>query len=141
MTTATLEQCNPVSWYTYTQPRSIVYWNIKDGWNKVSCITPRPCNWNGYNTTQFSDGVLLVIDGAYDMEYRQGLHLFPEILKPELYEFARVIEGFSNDGVCSGEGKDQAAGVMLSGSNNRIDMTLRIKTDTGLMICSIDRWE
>ena len=82
------------------------------------------------------------LKNVYDKKYTSGLHLFPEILKPELHEFARVIEHFSKDGICDGKAEEQVAGIMVTEDGGMgINRKIKVKTDVGTTICIIDRWD
>lgn len=137
----TEEKRNPVSWYTYSRPRLASEWNIMSTWVPVTFVSKRPCEWNGYKDGNFGEGYFLGLENVYDKKYVQGLHLFPEILKPELHEFARVIEHFSNEGICDGKAEEQVAGIMVTDSGMGINRKIKVKTDVGTTICIIDRWD
>lgn len=137
------EQRNPVSLYSYVKGSSpeevnLVAFEFVD----VVAVTRLPHQWN--DSTNYEDsakGILLVLKGARDQR-QSGMALFPEILKSELLPVRSVIEKHSATQNLAGfEGPQVAGWLAVSGNKVVFDTVLRVRTELGLSLYKIDRWD
>jgi hypothetical protein len=136
------EQRNPFAWYLYNGGSTPSDWNLNIGYHKVTAITDQPSMWNEENAHQ-GKGVFFILEGAKDTRYRNaGNALFPETLKSELREVRSSIEAYSKSAHLDGYEEASACGLrMQGGGNNNWNIKLRVKTNAGVSLYKIDRWD
>lgn len=135
------EACrNPFSWYMYHGGSTPEQWGLISGqWHRVNAVTLQPSMWRD-SEGRFAHqgkGVIFIVAGAGDSR-NSGLCLFPEILKSELHFIRSTIEAFSHSGKLEGEAS--ACGIMLQ-SGGKWDALFRVRTKTGVVQYSLDRWD
>lgn len=130
---------NPVSWYYWNGGSSAAQWGLSSGWNKVTCVFPKPAHWQAPEKfKREKEAIHFAIAGCVESRL-DSLALFPEILKSELHGIRSVIEAHSNKGG-GGQGAEagNANGLTL-GSGSSDSIRLRVKTASGLANYIIDR--
>ncbi len=138
------EQRNPFSWYVYNGGSTYSRWGLSTGCCKVTGVCLQPSMWYGDFPHQ-SKSVYFILDGARDSGYKhggggRGNLLFPEILKSELREIRSTIEAYSKNATIEGYDDASACGIRLQHGSN-FNATFRVKTDTGMVVYKLDRWD
>lgn len=124
---------NPISWYSYAYGSLPREWGITTNQAKVTAVVPRPDG---------AQAAILTLYGTADPEQgRAGSALFPEILRPELYEVRKTIEAYSRKTPTQGWSRSNACGLHISAAHNEINIVLRVRTRHGLGRYRIDRWD
>ena len=129
---------NPYSWYRWMGATAQDFGFTEGAPVTVRCMMPVPSTWDG---SKLHDGLILVLDGARDAQAAvAGTGLFPELLRPELFEVRRTVHAFSAKDILVDQGGPLFAGVVLRDSAP-INLTLRVHTRTAAMDYTIDRWQ
>lgn len=125
---------NRVSWFVYSGGSLPREWGLKNGYNRVTAVVPLP--------EETRPGVVLTMEGAMDPSMGQsGSALFPEILRPELYEVRKTVEAYSQKTPLSNWGRANACGLLLPLASGQIGITLRVRTKYGVHTFHVDRWD
>lgn len=129
---------NPVSWYFWHEGSLASNWNLPPGqWVKVTGVSFKPNMWADPPLPQHGEGVLFVLEGAYD--HRQpSLCLFPEILRSELHGVRSVIEAHSKSRTIEGRTAATACGVMLQKGSSPWRFVFRVNGEQEYLL---DRWD
>lgn len=137
----TPENRNPFSTYMYSVRSACTDWNVRPGFNEVTCITDIPSNWYpGFE--HISNGAILVIKDLKDTRYKYcGNALFPEILIQPLHEVRSTIEAYSRKAVLHGYEESSACGIYVSKNGLPENITIRVHSELGTVDYSIDRWD
>jgi len=137
------EECrNPFAWYVYHNGSSARQWGLAAGaWRAVKCVSLQPSMWgNEQGFKQFEASALFVLDGCRDT--RAPLSIFPETLRSELHPVRATIEAHSRSSalevVAAHRGQQQAAGLRVQDGT---DLHVRVRTQAGVAMYIIDRWE
>ena len=133
---------NPFTWYVYSGGSYATDWNISSGWNKVNAVTYQPNMWSK-DTKYDSRAVLFILDGAKDtkkIKENTGIALFPSCVISELREVRSTIESYSNSTTMDGYDEASACGLRLQYAMSW-DAVFRVKTDTGVFMYKLDRWD
>lgn len=127
------ENRNPVSWYSYAYGSLPHEWGITTSPVKVTAVAPRPDG---------AQAAILLLHGTADPEQgRAGSALFPEILRPELYEVRKTVEAYSRKKPLQGWSRSSACGLHISAAHEEINIVLRVRTRHGQGRYLIDRWD
>ena len=135
------EARNPFSWYMYARGSYASSWNLKEGTHvNVAGIALQPNLWQpGYE--HLGKGVFLILEGCRDTK-NGSLGLFPEILRGELREVRSTIEAFSRSGKIDGTEEASACGLIIQESTRTWgSIRLRVTTDVGISMYTLDRWD
>lgn len=132
----TVENRNPISWYSHVNGADPRVFNLHPGNEyEIVAISEYP--------DAKDDGkphaTMLIIDGCRDVSGTNGLGLFPEILKNELYSIRAVIEAFSNANKLDGVDEASACGIVINGRGT--GGLVCVKTKHGEACYNIDRME
>lgn len=132
---------NPFSWYVYNGGSLPRAWNLIAGtWNRVSAITQLPARWFGSPNTQDGDGVILVLEGARDVNYSRGAGFFPETLRGELHSVRATLEAYALQASISGLDESSACGLDLR-AGAKWSAVVRVTTKRGVSQYQLDRWD
>lgn len=127
------ENRNPVSWYSYAYGSLPREWGITTSLVKVTAVAPRPDG---------AQAAILLLRGTADPgQGRAGSALFPEILRPELYEVRKTVEAYSRKKPLQGWSRSSACGLHISAAHEEINIILRVRTRHGQGRYLIDRWD
>ncbi len=133
-----LEDRNNLSHYVYVGGSAASAWNLTAStWVKVNGICPDPAHQGTLVPSNHADRAIVILDKAYDINYRTGGLFFPENLKSELREVRSVVEQFSNNNSISGRGS--AHGYIFS-DNTNFDGGINFRVN-GKDQYKIDRWD
>lgn len=134
---------NPVSWYTYVHGSSARAWNLTPGqWLPVRALVLAPWMQHGGHFPHLGEAVMFVLPGAWDMMYRQGAGLFPEMLRSEYHGIRAVLEAHCKTAVIQGAKDAEVCGLVRSKGNSTTQVRLRVRVASGLtMGYVIDRWD
>jgi hypothetical protein len=137
------EQRNPVSWYLWTNGSPASQWGLQAGaWHAVTAVALRPAQWYGGRFPHQGQGVILLLDGARDANWRAaGLVLFPETLRAELHPVRATIEAHSKSGQLEGADEAGACGLIIGAGASAINVGLQVTTGAGVQEYTIDRWD
>lgn len=128
---------NPFAWHTTVDEQYSVH--MGHGTNTfapVRAIVKAPATWTGGDRGKEWDVDVLLLDGLKEPREKVGLALFPQLLRPELYEAQRVISIFSQEGSMDTSAEDQAIGI---GANGEKVFTIRVTTEFGQTDYTVDR--
>lgn len=133
---------NPVSAYVYNPMSAAATWGLSPNrYHKVNAISLVPSMWNDGKLGHFSTGIIVIIDGARDSNWRSaGLGLFPETLKAELREVRATIEAHSLSAHITGYEDSSACGIVLTTGKSR-PLMIRVTTGDLTMNIRLDRWD
>lgn len=133
------ENRNPFSWYVYHGGSTAEQWSLRsNAWINVPAITLKPSNWDNMSP-HHGNGAILILEGAKDTR-KEGLGLFPEILKSSLHSVRGVIEAHSKKGEITGREESTANGLVVGDSSYR-GHKIRVTTSYGAAVYQIDRWD
>lgn len=137
-----LENRNPVSWYTYNGGSSAEQWGIAGGkFHPVSGVMLQPTMWAGEKFEHQGKGAVLIIDGASDTR-DGGNGLFPECLIADLREVRATIEAYSRSAKIGGKDTAGANGIGISGSAKAPpSVHVRATINGQRLEYIIDRWD
>lgn len=133
---------NPCSWYFYHGGSAADGWGLVPGaWCKVTAICYKPYQWQQpHKFTHHGEGVLFVLEGAQDKGYQKGALFFPETLRSEYHGVRQVLEAYSQSHSLTGKEEGNANGIALQ-KGQEVSYQLRVKTATGMVSVTLDRWE
>lgn len=137
------EQRNPVSWYLYHGGSEANAWNLAPGKDvQVLAIATQPSAWHaGTDFEHHGGGVMLVLEGARDREYKSGGGFFPESLKSELHPIRKTLEAHVKQAKIAGAEEATACGLLLS-KGGSWDHLVHVVTRDGLRnTYKLDRWD
>jgi len=143
-----LEQRNPVSWYTYSKASQLtpLHWSLHHAANssvRVKAIVAKPNMWFG-GADKFAHqglGVILLLEGCRDTQ-KAGSGLFPTCMRSELHEVRSVIEAYSGKHDAAGQEEADAAGVMINaGKDAPTPIPVSARIGGVLANYIIDRWD
>lgn len=132
---------NPVAKYVYKNGSHPSRWELTPNtWVPVAAISKLPHQWGKYGEqhTNHGDGAIFVLEGAKDLN-ADGLALFPEILKSELHSIRSTIEQFSEKGTLQGVEDASACGIAITSAATASNLQLRVTTENGVALYSLDR--
>ena len=132
------ENRNPVSWHLKHPTGYAQYFGVKQGWNDVVAIAPKPSMLHG-KCEHHGNGQLFVIAGCVESENRTSV-IFPETLKSELHGVRSVVEAHSNRTPLAGKAEASAGGIIFMGTGRTIELRV---TDTFGVVTGyiLDRWD
>lgn len=136
---------NPVTWYTYTDPKPAGDWGLRPGWTRVTGVCLFPQMW-GESEDRFPHhgaGALFVIDGCV-APAGGGSGLFPSFLRNEYRAVRATLEAFSNAAEMSGRDAAGACGLTVRpGQSTTLAVRVHPADDApgGPMDYVIDRWD
>ena len=131
------ENRNPFAWHTTVDEQYSAH--LGHGTNTyapVRAIVKAPPTWTGGDRGKEWDVDILLLDGVKEPREKVGLALFPQLLRPELYEAQRVISIFSQEGRMDTSAEDQAIGIAANGEKV---FTIRVTTEFGQTDYTVDR--
>lgn len=139
----TPERRNPVTWYTYIEPKPAADWALRPGWRALTGICLFPHQW-GPDEDRFSHqtkGALMVIEGCRPPE-GGGSGLFPSYLRNEYHAVRRTMEAFQKAATCAGRDAAGACGLTVRPGMGE-PLRLRVTPADGgaAMAYVIDRWD
>lgn len=139
----TLERRNPVTWYTYVEPKPAADWALRPGWRALTGICLFPHQW-GPDEDRFSHqtkGALMIIEGCRPPE-GGGSGLFPSFLRSEYHAVRRTMEAFQQAATCAGRDAAGACGLTVRPGMGE-PLRLRVTPADGgaAMVYVIDRWD
>lgn len=105
-------------------------------WVPVRAIATPPSTWTGGDRAADHMVDCMMIDGAREARDQVHLALFPQMLRPELFQAERVISQFSNENYLDTDVADQAIGCAINGI---IPWQVRVTTEFGRTSYVIDR--
>jgi hypothetical protein len=136
------EKRNPVSWYTYQNGSAAPRWNLSTQvYCPVTAIVLGPYQWE--NETAYPNHArraFFLLQGARDLDYRQGAGLFGELLKSELEPIKPTIESFVRTATIQGATEASACGVPVV-AGQKADIQVRVASRGTLVVYRIDRWD
>lgn len=131
---------HPFSWYKWPTASAANFDLLPGAQATVMAITPLPCNWGDGEGRFTHHGVILLLDGACDLNlHKAGINLYPELLAPELHGIRRVIEAYSNSKTLA-PAQNPAMGLVLR-KGVPINLDVLVTTPHGVVAYKIDRWE
>lgn len=139
------ERRNPVTWYTYTDPKPAVDWSLKPGWTAVTGVCLFPHMWGGAEDRfpHQGAGALFALDGCV-APTGGGSGLFPSFLRSEYRAVRATLEAFSNAAELSGRDAAGACGLTMR-PGQTATLTVRVHPPEGepggAMDHVIDRWD
>lgn len=133
---------NPVSSYVYSGGSSAHQWNLRAStYVKVTAVTRFPSQWGNLPMAHHRDGVILVLEGAWDTR-NPGMCLFPEILKSEYHGIRSAIEAYSNSRHPTGAAEATACGYAIHAGSISTSTTVRVTMEHNVVAhYTIDRWD
>lgn len=136
-----LEERNPVSWYTYIKGSLAAQWRLEPHtYVPVLALCELPCVWGTREVPAFralgGGRVLAVLEGAADQK-ASALGLFPECLRGELHPVRATIEAHSNSHALGIEDRPRASGCIIGAGAVRLEVGMR----AGVVRYCIDRLE
>ncbi|KKZ63914.1 hypothetical protein EMCG_01772 [[Emmonsia] crescens] len=138
---------NLVSPFTFTTPVSTSKYNLYTGWNQVSAVFPFPHLWDAMPTAKTfplltSDAsefkhyhrkhgfrYLVCLDGIEEKTKKDGLCLFPSMLKSEFHPVRATIEAYSGAGEIESPRENYVGGISVSRSSSKHTKRLYRVTD------------
>lgn len=135
---------NPVTWYTYMEPKPAREWGLSAGWKPLTGICLFPHMWadEDHHSHQ-GKGALFVIRGCVAPE-GGGSGLFPEFLRSEYRAVRATMEAFSKAATLSGRDAAGACGLAMRPGSNA-ELKLRVHPPEGepggALTYIIDRWD
>ena len=137
-----LENRNPVSWYTYNGGSTASQWGIAGGkFHPVSRVMLQPTMWAGDKFEHQGKGAVLIIEGAQDTR-DSGNGLFPECLIADLREVRATIEAYSRSAKIGGKEAASANGIGISGAAKAPpSVHVRATINGQSLEYIIDRWD
>jgi len=102
----------------------------------VRKITEIPSAWDGDERGMDYSMPVLVLDGLREFREDSHLAIFPQLLRPELFQAERVISAFSNSNYLDISTEDQALGCGINGVD---PWRVRVTTEFGQSDYVIDR--
>ncbi len=136
---------NPVTWYTYMEPRPATQWDLEPGWRAVTgvCLFPHMWGEDEDGHSHQGKGALMVIDGCRAPK-GGGSGLFPEFLRSEYRAVRATLEAFSKASELGGRDAASACGLAVRPG---VRGTLRLRVHPpegdvgGAAVYVIDRWD
>ena len=131
---------NPFSWYMYSGGSYCHDWNLGSGaFVNVTGIALQPNMWqDGYD--HMGEGVMFFLENCKDKNNKTSA-LFPKVLRGELHEVRATIEAYSKQNPLSGDWDANACGILHQSSNENWQCTIRVTTDVGVSLYTLDRWD
>lgn len=134
------ERRNPVSWYVYHGGSYAERWGVRPGWRELTGITLLPPMWGGRNYPNEGRGVVLVIDGARDVNHEKSGGFFVESLKSEYHGIRRTLEAYMMQAPIEGKSEASACGLDLR-AGARWHAQVRVKKAGVVSTYLLDRWD
>ncbi len=135
---------NPVTWYTYMEPKPAREWGLTAGWQPLTGVCLFPHMWadeDGHSHQ--GKGALFVIRGCVAPE-GGGSGLFPEFLRSEYRAVRATMEAFSKAATLSGRAAAGGCGLAMRPGSNA-ELKLRVHPPAGepggALSYIIDRWD
>ena len=130
---------NPFNWYCYNGGSYPSHWNLKPGYVEVTAIVLQPNLWQpGYE--QYGSGLLFILKDCKDIRNKASA-LFPENLRSELREVRSTIEAYSGEHALSGVEEASACGILCQAGIHTWGARLRVTTNLGVTMYTLDRWD
>lgn len=134
---------NPVTWYTYVEPKPSADWGLAVGWVPLTGICLFPHQW-GPDEDRFSHqtkGALMVIEGCRPPA-GGGSGLFPSFLRSEYHPVRRTMEAFQKAATVAGHDAAAACGLTVRpGQGEALRLRVHAADGEGVMAYVIDRWD
>ena len=138
------EQRNPVSWFIYDENSLGAYakhWSLVAGqYVPVVGLCEQPNTW--YGRFQYEGNALFfLLQGAHEVEPKQSLSLFPQILRSELHGIRETIEAYSNSRAMGVPAANQLACGLRAQKGLSWGITLRVTSQGRQLSYKLDRWD